>query len=160
MIDPKQLLDLIIRPVLRDLDLWSEQAERLLLGTACKESECGRWLKQLGGGPALGIFQMEENTHDDIWMNYLDFKPVLARKIGQWCLKTTETMAGEMVGNLYYAAAMCRVHYLRAPDAIPDTLAGQARYWKTHYNSPMGAGTESEYMNTWNRMVPPEILAA
>lgn len=40
MIDPEQLLKFIIRPVLQALGLHTVVAERLVLGTACQESEC------------------------------------------------------------------------------------------------------------------------
>src|SRR5258708_26545125 len=38
---------------------------------------------QLGGGPAVGLFQMEPTTHDDCWTNFLNFRPVLAGKVKQ-----------------------------------------------------------------------------
>jgi hypothetical protein len=160
MIDAAQLLDHVIRPVLKDMALWSPEAERLVLGTACAESDCGRWLKQRGGGPALGIFQCEPATHQDIWVNYLQFHTPLAQRVLRW-----STSAGlgwppevpepsELIGNLFYATAICRVHYLRDPDAIPDTLLGQALYWKRCYNSLDGKGTVDGYIRKWNQFVP------
>jgi hypothetical protein len=41
---------------------------------------------------------------------------------------------------------MARTHYLRCPGPIPHTIEGQAAYWKLHYNTPLGKGTEEEYM--------------
>jgi hypothetical protein len=156
MIDPKQLLNEIIRPVIKDLALWSANAERLILGTACQESACGKYLVQIRG-PALGIFQMEPPTHDDIWNNFLRYRPDLAEKINLLAINDTPT-AEEMTGNLYYAAAMCRVHYLRDSEPIPTTLAGQAAYWKRVYNTEAGKGTIGEYMNNWDRYCSPFIL--
>jgi hypothetical protein len=160
MIDPAQLLDHVIRPVLKEMGAWSIEAERLVLGTACAESECGRWLKQRGGGPALGIYQCEPATHQDCWVSYLQFKPALARKVLRW-----STSAGlgwppevpepsELTGNLFYATAICRVHYLRDPEKIPDTLMGQALAWKRCYNSFAGKGTVDGYIRQWQRFVP------
>ena len=167
MIDPKQLLNYIIRPVLHDLSLWSQPAERLVLGTACQESQCGRYLHQLGDGPALGIYQIEPATHDDIWKNYLDYLlpanglPALMRS---WAIKR-RVMGGEpypdaeeMIGNLYYATAMCRIQYYRVPSALPTYLAAQAAYWKKNFNTELGAGTVEEYMNNWNRFVTPDVM--
>ena len=143
MIEPSHLLQHIIRPVLKDLDLWSEPAERLLLGTACQESQCGRYLVQLGG-PALGIFHMEPATHDDIWVNYLGdhSKNHIAKHA-----------ASRMIWDLWYATAMCRVHYLRVKAPIPDNLPAQAGYWKLHYNTPLGKGTEDDYIRAWYRFI-------
>ena len=158
MIDPQQLLEFVIRPVLHDLGLWSVPAEQLVLGTACKESECGRWLKQLGGGPALGIYQMEPETHDDIWNNYLDYHDNLANSIKQWANETSKRdFVEELAWNLGYATALCRVHYLRVPSPIPDYLLGQAQYWKQHYNTTRGKGTVNEYIASWEKFVPHDL---
>ena len=142
MIEPSHLLQHIIRPVLKDLDLWSEPAERLLLGTACQESQCGRYLVQLGG-PALGIFQMEPATHDDIWVSYLTFRSLPIKRLP----------AKDMIGNLWYAATMCRIYYLRVKEPIPDNLPAQAAYWKRFYNTPLGKGTEDDYIRAWYRFI-------
>jgi len=150
MIDPIHLLIYVIRPTLKSLDLWSIEAEQLVLGTACQESECGRWLKQLGGGPAVGIYQMEPATHDDIWKNFLEYKEVLVDKLAAFYF---DGNSNELVGNLYYATAMCRIHYLRVPEAIPVGLRKQAEYWKRFYNTELGAGTIDEYIQSWERFV-------
>ena len=155
MIDPSQLTKEIIRPVCKYLDLWSERAENLVLGTACKESECGRWLVQLGNGPALGIFQHEPATHDDSWKNFLKHRKPLARAIlaltpYKWPAVPDPR---EMIWNLRYATAMCRVKYLRDPKPIPPSLRGQAEYWKRVYNTAEGAGTVEEYLTAWRRFM-------
>jgi len=158
MIEPKHLLHYVIRPVLKDLGLWSEPAERLVLGTACQESHCGRYLKQLGGGPALGIYQMEPATHDDIHENYLRYQPALQAKVSHFGVDTVSlTSAEEMMGNLYYATAMCRIHYRRVSEPLPDYLGGQAKYWKTYYNTEAGAGTVQEYIDNWNTYIKPDL---
>lgn len=159
MIDPKQLIHYVIRPVLKDLALWSPEAERLLLGTACVESDCGRYVKQLGGGPALGIYQMEPKTHDDIWNNYLQHRATLMQKVNYWRERWGNGLGPEeMVGNLYYATAMSRIHYLRVPETIPEYLSAQAAYWKRWYNTAAGKGTAHAYMNSWNRFVSPSAF--
>lgn len=159
MIDPSQLLKEIIRPTLKDLGLWSEAAECLVLGTACVESECGRWLRQIGGGPAVGIYQMEPGMtgHDDIWVNYLAFQPELTRKVRLLMINSENPTAEEMIGNLYYATAMCRIKYRRDRELLPGYLRGQAEYWKRVYNSILGKtkGTPQKYIDAWNRYVEP-----
>lgn len=146
-IDAKQLRQYVIRPACEGLDLYSLAAEELLLGTACQESQCGRYLHQLGKGPALGIFQMEPATHDDIWRNFLSGHDALESKV----VYTNGSRADEMVWNLRYAAAMCRIHYYRVKEPLPaaSDLRGQAEYWKKHYNTLGGAGTVAEYMRNW-----------
>lgn len=151
MLDVTQFRKLIIDRALTMLDLHSEAAAELLLGTAIQESGL-RYLQQLGNGPALGLFQMEPTTHDDIWLNFLAYREDLSDK-----LRAIDDNCDpwSMVGNLWYAAAMCRIHYLRAPDSLPaaGALNAQAVYWKRHYNTPLGAGTAAEYVANWNRLM-------
>lgn len=155
MIEPRHLVLHVIRPVLKDLNLWSAPAEQLLLGTACVESECGRWLAQQNDGPAMGIFQMEPATHWDnlIW---LDSQTPLKQKVRQWGM--VGALHEDLAGNLCYAAAMARIKYLRDPEPIPDYRAGQAQMWKRIYNTELGAGTVQKYLDAWNRFVSPMLI--
>lgn len=160
MINPKQLRDLVIVPTLVELGLMSDSAVELLLGTAAQESHLGSYIKQVGAGPALGIYQMEPGTHDDIWKNFLKYKPELRQKVlnllPAWLQdKDPSEFSGQLVGNLYYATAMTRVFYYRKIEPLPpvgDTYK-QAQYWKLHYNTYLGKGTEAEYMHNYSRMI-------
>ena len=77
---PSEFLEQVIRPALQAIDLDSLAAEQLLLATALQESDL-RNTVQMGGGPALGYFQMEPATHDDIWANFLRYRGALAGKV-------------------------------------------------------------------------------
>lgn len=153
MIHPEQLRQLIVRPALDTLGLWSRAAENLVVGTAAAESGL-KYLAQLGG-PALGIFQCEPATHSDLWCSYLDFRPELAAKVMVAAGRGTKTPRlpphDWLVFNLRYAAAICRVHYLRVPHPLPaaDDVEGLARYWKAHYNTALGAGTVEHFVNAY-----------
>ncbi|XNS77591.1 hypothetical protein AB6C63_023220 (plasmid) [Vibrio cyclitrophicus] len=153
--DSKQLLELVIRPTLKKLGLHSEAAEQLVIGTIWQESR-GEYIKQLGGGPALGLAQMEPATHDDIWCNYLAYKRTLANGITE--LASMQSLdddmlpdANELMGNLNYAVAMCRVHYLRVKAPLPKAgdVEGMAAYWKQYYNTPLGAGKPQEFVENF-----------
>lgn len=121
-----------------------EAAEQLLLGTALVESRL-KYLKQING-PALGIWQMEPDTHADMYRNFLDYKPELRTLV--W---TFGSDAQDLIGNLPYACAMARLKYYRDPKPIPKDLTGQAEYWKRVYNTEGGAGTVEKYLLRWNR---------
>lgn len=146
-IHPGQLREYIIRPTLKELGLYSEAAEELLMLTAATESLCGEYLHQVGG-PALGIFQMEPATHDDIWANWLKYKPTLAGKLARYGHE-----ARALPGNLYYATAMARIHYRRRPEALPSAMdeRGLAQYWKDHYNTHLGAGTADKAIQNYRK---------
>ena len=152
MVDLQQFRDIIVIPTLQVLDLHSDAAVELLLGTAIQESRI-MYLKQLGGGPALGFFQMEPATHADIWDNYLKYNRDLQVKVSLTASRDPDTRppAILLASNLWYAAAMCRVHYWRRPEALPQAgdVEGMAAYWKEHYNTYLGAGTEEEYIENW-----------
>ena len=155
MLNPGQFIRDVIRPTLKSVDLWSPWAERLLFGTAIQESGLV-YLRQLNNGPALGVYQMEPATHDDIWNNYLRYRPVLnqaarrfSRVAGIPGLPRPE--AGEMVTNLAYATVMCRLHYYRSPVTpidmnSPERDANLAKAWKRFYNTAGGKGTEAQFL--------------
>ncbi|MBF0214130.1 MAG: hypothetical protein HQM00_11315 [Magnetococcales bacterium] len=150
-LDPHQLCEHIIRPTLQRLGLWTEAAEELVLGTAIQESGL-RYVRQLGSGPARGLWQMEPATHDDLWTNHLNSRTKLGLNVlGPY----TKPDPGRLVWDLAYSCAMCRVHYLRCPGALPPAgdLNGQAYYWKKYYNTVHGAGTIGEYLANWQRVM-------
>lgn len=149
--DKKQLRDLIKR-VLVALDLHSESAENLLMGTAAQESGLGEYIRQIGNGPALGIFQMEPNTFRDIVQNYLQYKPELAKLV--MSVSGVNALRSEYLEyNLALSICMCRVHYLRVSEKMPDNLTGWAKYWKEHYNTRLGKGTEEEFIRNFKNYV-------
>lgn len=147
MIDVVQFRDLVVVPALKHIGLHSPAAEELVLGTAIQESRL-QYLKQLGAGPALGLFQMEPNTYNDIWHNYLVYRQELAVKVTQLAHNLSEK---SLVTDMLFAAAMCRVHYRRVDAPLPEQgdYEAQAAYWKEHYNTFHGAGTEEEYLDNW-----------
>ena len=141
-LDIEQFRLCVVRPTLEYLDKHNASAENLVLGTALVESRL-RYLKQLNDGPARGVCQMEPNTLDDIYENYLAYRPELRQRADALRDARPTTNADELIYNLAYAVAMCRIHYLRVPVSLPqyDDALGLACYWKSHYNTGLGAGT-------------------
>ena len=150
-LNPYQLRDLVIRPTLQRLAIWSDAAEELVLGTAIQESGL-QYLQQLGGGPARGLWQMEPATHNDIWQNFLHFRTKLGLNVlGPY----TRPDPTRLVWDLAYACSMCRILYLRCSDPLPPAgdIKAQAAYWKTHFNTPLGKGTVEQYIANWHRAI-------
>jgi len=131
---------------------YSIQAENLILGTGAHESMGWTKRKQMGGGPALGLFQMEPNTFNDIVNNYLRYHPNIVEKIKQ-IAKTNVLSSVDLINNDKLAICMCRVHYLRVPEPIPNDLSGWAKYWKKWYNTAKGRGTEQEFIKNYKRYI-------
>ena len=149
-IEPTQLRILVVRPALKAIDLWSQAAENLVMGTAAQESNL-RYLHQVKG-PAVGLFQIEPATYADIWNRYLNDQPVLATKLRKLA-GVTEGIpdVNLMAGNLYFAAAMCRVFYRRLAAPLPaaDDVAALGGYWKKYYNTVKGKGTVAQFVKNW-----------
>lgn len=155
----------LIRPVLKRLVNggvpYSQVAENILMGTMAQESKLGLYARQLGNGPALGPFQMEPPTHDDIWKNFLAYHPRLANMIQGYSLAprpygSLDPAATELVWNWPYSVAMCRAHYFRFREPMPsdpDDLIWLGEYWKKYYNTDAGSGTVEEFVKSYEELV-------
>ena len=143
----------VIAGVLNNLGLYSLSAVNLLLGTAAQESRFGTYLMQISG-PALGVFQMEPATEEDIWWNYLRFRSELRGRVIQHTLIGFPTPPA-LIWNLAYSIAMARITYYRAPDPLPlpDDIQGLASYWKKIYNTPQGRGRVEEFVRSYKKYV-------
>ena len=153
MVNANHLRNYVVKVALDHIGLYSKAAENLIMGTGAQESHLS-YLKQIKG-PAVGLFQMEPATYKDIWDNYLAHKPELADLLRSLAgVKPGQIPhVNMMMGNLYYAAAMCRVYYLRKPEPLPDAddVDGMAAYWKKYYNTHLGKGTEEEFVRNYKK---------
>ncbi len=52
----------------------------------------------------------------------------------------------EDLGKPLISALAARLFLLTIPEKIPDTLKGQAAYWKKHYNTVKGKGTARKFI--------------
>jgi len=153
-----QFRDLVVSPTLEYLGLNSPAAVNLLLMTCAQESHFGQYLHQLGSGPALGVYQMEPFTYHSHWERLNGRTDGMAGKVRalagyRWA--TSAIPADEMIGNLAYATAMCRVHYYLRPEPLPaaDDIAGLARYYKQWYNTPAGAARVPDVIDNYHKFV-------
>ena len=146
-IDKDQFRELI-EDVLKEADLYSPSAVELLMLTAAVESNLGTYIKQVKG-PALGVFQMEPNTHEDIWDNYIDYHKGLGERVHNgWGGASVDLQY-----NLKYAIIMARVHYLRVPERLPKATSPEelGKYWKKYYNTHLGRGTVEKAVEKYNK---------
>lgn len=143
------LKHLLVKPSLEFIGLGGTRAINLVTGSFLAEGYSGgtTYLKQLGSGPAVGAMQMEPATYNDIWKNFLSSSKrtglavLLKQLAGDWNTDANGIPKPEvMTGCIFFAAAMCRVHYLRVPTAIPEATEAQAlsNYHKKHYNTAFG----------------------
>lgn len=125
--NPQQLHDYIIKPTTEYMGggYNSIEARFLLLCTAAIESDCGYYIKQVNG-PALGPWQMEPATHDDIWDNCDALHgPIFGFKVAQLGLrKNSEEASSDYENDIsispMYACAMARLKYSMTPEPLPE----------------------------------------
>jgi len=154
MINCEQLRELIIKPALDDLQLYSDNAIELLLFTIAAESDGGTYLKQIKGS-ALGIYQIEPATYMDMWQRYLRSRGDIIMKLSMNFQVTTIPSADRLVYDLRYATAMARLIYLRIKEPLPDAkdIDGLWKYYKEHYNTPLGKATRSKAVRKYHLFV-------
>jgi hypothetical protein len=150
MLDSGQLRTLIIKPALEDLVMYSDQAAELLIFTCANESNGGTFIKQVSG-PALGIYQMEPKTYNDIWQNYImKNSSILLRFIHGFNINQMPS-EDRLIYDLRFATAMARVHYERVNAPLPALydIDGLWNYYKTHYNTVLGKADYHEALNKY-----------
>lgn len=140
MLNVHQLKELIIKPALLDLIMFSDDAMELLVFTCAVESDGGTYLKQIKG-PALGIYQMEPSTYNDIWENYIKNKRDLSLLMATSFDCSLIPNEDRLIYDLRFATVMARIHYARVKEPLPskDNLDGLWNYYKQYYNSSEGA---------------------
>ena len=147
---PQQFRRYVIRATLEHLGEHTDAFEELLFMTVAHESLGGRLLHQHRGS-AVGVFQIEPRTHDDIWKNYLAYKPRMAAKVK--ALASTYT-AEECITNLKYCCAMAAMVYIRAKDDVPSNpkdLWALAAFYKLYYNTYLGSATLKQTIDDYHR---------
>lgn len=153
MINAEHLLTYVVRPTLHTIGHHSVAREQLLLGTCAKESAMGTYLHQIGGGPALGIFQTEPDTHRDVWLNWLRFRgndfALMKRMVASsfWDDAAGRPRHQALICDMSYATAIASHIYRRASDPLPrqDDWMAMAAYWKRFYNRG-GKGSEGDFI--------------
>lgn len=150
MVNLRQIRDQIIKPALKAIDLSSPEAVDLILFTGIQESGY-RYIKQLGPGPALSFWQVEPKTAQGAFDNYLKFRDELKTAVES--LMFSGGIEANLVGSLPFAVAMCRIKYRRDKMPLPSVGdgPGMAHIWKQVYNTHLGDGLESEFINSWEK---------
>ena len=151
-----QIRELVIRPTLKGIGLWSEAAENLLVGVGLVESGF-KLLKQING-PACGYWQIEPATADDLVFRYLnrqsgavDSDSLIGRLreylgFSPWSL-SPETLHRKLIGDMELGCALARIKFWMDKEPLPEAndINGLAETWLRVYNAG-GKGTISRFM--------------
>lgn len=154
MINYMQLKELIIKPTLDLLQMYSVDAEELLVFTCACESLGGTYLKQIKG-PALGIYQMEPNTYTDIWQNYIKNHGMIVNLLTLNFQCHNMPLPERMIYDLRYATAMARIHYRRVKEGLPpaNDVNKIWEYYKKYYNTPLGKAEQEESIKHYRKFL-------
>jgi hypothetical protein len=162
----QQLHDHIIKPTLEYMggNYYSKDAAFLLLCTAAIESNCGEYIKQING-PALGVFQMEPKTHDDIWENcdaLFDGGKIQNIACVFYSLAPMGKCGDEALTSApMYSCAIARLKYSMDAAPLPDRndIKAVYEYYKRIYNTEGGASTYEKFLSALvsNRIINVEL---
>lgn len=116
----------------------------LLMETAAQETHCGQLRDPTPDGAGRGAFQCDFIAFDDV----IDRTGahVINQVIEAFGVDLRRVSYESLDFSPLVAAIICRLHYRLIPDAIPDSIAGRAEYWKRYYNTVAGAGSPADYV--------------
>ncbi len=126
---------------LLDWGLHSDHCVELLAMICAHESLGGKHRRQIGGGPALGIFQIEPVTHNSVWDNS-DSIRARAKRYG-----ITEDV-GRLETDDRYSIWVARHYLAMDKNPLPKTPEAMAAYCKSYWNRT-GKATPEKYLNDW-----------
>ena len=151
-----------IRETLSEANMYTTDMHKLLLGTIASESDFGSLNKQRGG-PALGIGQMEPSTHNDIWSNYLSYKPQLRSKVinSMWfgVPKLTQLRYNRKYQILMYTVQYQRAHSVNKCLDHPKFKTKNDEIWyfawlhKKVFNTAAGKSTTKRFFEKYHEYV-------
>ena len=130
------------------IDCYSDDALALVVRTGMAESGY-RALKGYGeGNPAIGFWQIEPATLNDMVDNYIRYRPHYEKHLISLGMKFDENMILSVMSNMAVQSALCRLHYRRDSKPLPpwDDMEAQGKYWKRVYNTHKGRGTVKHFM--------------
>ena len=144
-----QFIQCVIQPVLGKMGMWSVSAQQLLIATAVYESQL-QYLTQLNNGPARGYYQMEMTTLNDLYTNYLHYRPEKLELLNTFLIPEM-SREENLTTNLAYSTACARLQYYRRKESLPISkdMMGHWHYYKKYWNSSLGKATELGFIETW-----------
>ena len=133
----------------------SDEAVDLVLATGIVESRY-EYIRQMGDGPARSFWQVEPASAVDNLMHYLKHRKGLMGKCAEasmvdlkhWQNYDERVWAEILEKNIAAGIVHCRLKYWRVPKKMPNTVEGQAKYWKKYYNTEGGKGDPEHFIES------------
>lgn len=134
----------------------ASQAIELLIGTACAETLMAQYFDS-SEGYGFGVMQFDRIRVKDI-ARYIQereqLKSIIYSETGFDCaFYDIDTICHILKFSPLLSCFFCRVGYMMKPEALPSVgdLEGQAAYYKKHWNSAEGKGSEEKYIAEYKK---------
>lgn len=158
--DIKQFRELVVRPTLEALQLWSDRAEELLIATAAHESYGLKYIRQVtngGFGPARSFYQIEPPTARDVWDRWLPKQKATLRDLAHIVaeFEPGHDIVSRLLMDMRFATVTARLIYWRAPEALPkaDDVPGMSRYWGKYWQTQSDPKKMQLFITNYERFV-------
>lgn len=147
-------------------DAYVRRTTQLLFGTAAQESglvwERQRSMRFWSDRGAVSKWQLERGSIEDS-IRWLRKRPESLQRATEFLFcdphATTEWIdlvplefilwALRLDDNDRIGCLFARLHYFRDPRPIPETIEGQAVYYKNVFNTSAGKATPEQYLERW-----------
>ena len=91
----------------------------------------------------------------DNLMHYLKHRPGLMQQcaaasyvdVKHWQTFEESTWGEILERNIAAGIVHCRLKYWRVPKRMPNSIEGQAKYWKRYYNTEQGKGDPQHFID-------------
>ena len=156
MISVSQIRSLVEDTCLKMGDKFtSKDAVGLVVATGIVESRY-EYIRQMGDGPARSFWQVEPASAVDNLAHYLKHRKGLMQKCAKaslvdlkyWQMYDEEIWAEILEKNIAAGIIHCRLKYWRVPKPMPNSIEGQAGYWKKYYNTEGGKGDPEHFIES------------
>lgn len=134
----------LVRAVLTEIKAHSDRAELAILMIVAHESGGGKARKQIGGGPARGIIQMEPPTFNST----IKFGEKAATYLRRAGFDPAVVQCADLEFDDRLSVVMARARLAMDSAPLPSTPADMAIYLKKLWNGP-GKATPEKYLKDW-----------
>lgn len=134
----------LVRATLTDIKAHSDRAELAILMIVAHESGGGKARRQIGGGPARGLIQMEPPTFNDV----IKFGEKAASYLRRAGFDPAVVKCADLEFDDRLSVVMARARLAMDANPLPDTPAAMAAYLKRFWNGP-GKATPEKYLKDW-----------
>jgi hypothetical protein len=139
----------LVTDVLKKMDtvrpgFYKHEAVQLLCMICAHESKGCKFRRQLGGGPARGVLQIEKETHDSVWNNS-DTIDQVAKALG--ITRDWDNVVDDDVYSIFVGRHLIAMD----PHKIPVDTIGLGDYAKRVWNTELGKATGQKYIDDWSR---------